>query len=464
MERVTTVRVSDDACGTRPAALLGDASRRAVAYLAGLADRKVAPPPGALAALARFAEPLADSPTDDRETLDLLDAIGSPATMATAGGRYFGFVVGGSLPMALAANWLAGAWDQNANMRVLSPVACAIEGVAAGWLVDLLGLPSGTHVSFTTGTTTADMTALLAARRTVLGRHGWDVERRGLAGAPPVTAIVGGEVHATMYRALSVLGIGRDQIQHVSVDGQGRMRPDALPPIVGPTIVCLQAGNVNTGAFDPVGDICRRVRPHGAWVHVDGAFGLWAAASRRLRHLTDGVAEADSWASDGHKWLNVPYDSGLAFLRDVDPLREALAMTADYLIQDAGDPMNTTLETSRRARGVDVWAALRSLGRHGVERLVDESCRLAGRFADGLRGAGHDVLNEVCLNQVLVSFGGTDVTRRVVARVQEDGTCWCSGTTWRGTAAMRISVSSWATTEEDVERSLDAITRIAAGG
>jgi glutamate/tyrosine decarboxylase-like PLP-dependent enzyme len=346
----------------------------------------------------------------------------------------------------------------------MSPTACAIEATAKRWLVQILGLPAGAHASLTTGTTTADMTVLTAARRAVLLRDGWDVEAKGLAGAPRIQVIVGQEVHTTIYRALSVLGLGRDQIHHVPVDGQGRMRVEALPAIVGPTIVCVQAGNVNTGAFDPIGEVCRRVRAEGAWVHVDGAFGLWAGASRSRRYLTDGIAEADSWVSDGHKWLNVPYDCGLAFVRDVEPLREALAMSADYLMQDVSDPMNTTLESSRRARGIEVWAALRSLGLDGVEALVDQSCRLARRFADGLRAAGHDVLNEVCLNQVLVAFGDADTTGRVLEQVRAEGTCWCGGTRWQGRAAMRISVSAWATTDEDVDRSVAAICTTAASG
>jgi len=442
--------------------LLADAARRAQAYLDRLDTRPVAPSATEVAALARLDEPLPRGPGAAADTLALMDEIGSPATVASAGPRYFGFVTGGALPAAVAAGWLASAWDQNGAMRVMSPAASAIEATARRWLVEILGLPSETHVSFATGTTTADMTTLIAARRAVLQRHGWDVERQGLAGAPRIRVIVGEAVHTTLYRALSVVGVGRDQIHHVPADDQGRMRAEALPPVDGPTIVCVQAGNVNSGAFDPVGEICRRVRPAGAWVHVDGAFGLWAAASPDLRHLTEGIAGADSWVSDGHKWLNVPYDCGLAFVRLIEPLREALAMRAVYLVQDLEDPMNTTLEASRRARGIEVWAALRSLGRSGVAALVDQSCRLARRFADGLRDAGYDVLNEVCLNQVLVAFGDADATARVIEDVQAEGTCWCGGTTWNGRAAMRISVSGWATTDEDVDRSL-AVIRTMAG-
>ncbi len=443
------------------AALLTDAARRTLAYLDGLETRRVAPAPADVAALGAFEEPLPETPTDAAQTFELLDRIGSPATVASAGGRFFGFVVGGALPVTVAAHWLATGWDQNANMTVLSPATCALENIAGRWLVDVLGLPAETHCSLTTGTTTADMVALLAAREAVLKGHGWDLRAKGLFGAPSIRVVVGEEVHTTMYRALSVIGVGDEQIHRVPVDAQGRMRADALPPVEGPTIVCVQAGNVNTGAFDPIREICEAVRPAGAWVHVDGAFGLWAAASRATRHLIEGFELADSWATDGHKWLNVPYDSGIAFVRDVEPLERALAMSAAYLIQDVRDPMNTTLEGSRRARGVDVWAALRSLGRQGVEALVDQHCHFARVIAARLRQAGYRVLNDVQLNQVLVSFGDRERTQRIVRRIQDEGTCWGSGTTWQGHAALRISVSSWCTTERDLERSLDAILSIA---
>jgi len=443
------------------AALLRDAAQRAEAFLRSLDERRVRPAPEALAALRGLRRELPARPTSAANVLAELDAVGSPSAMASSGGRFFGFVIGAALPVSVAANWLATAWDQNANMEVVAPGACALESVAARWLVEVLGFPDGTHCSLTTGTTTADITALVAARHSVLARCGWDVERRGLAGSPPVTVVVGEEVHATMLRALAVVGFGRDQIRFVPVDERGRMRVEALPEIAGPTIVCVQAGNVNTGAFDPIAEVCERVRPEGAWVHLDGAFGLWAAASPGRRHLVAGVERVDSAASDAHKWLNTPYDCGLAFVRDRDALGIALGMSADYLVQNPGDPMKTTLEASRRARGVEVWAALQALGREGLEALVDGCCELAQRFAGGLRQAGFDVLNEVELNQVLVRFGDDERTRRVVAAVQEEGTCWCSGTTWQGKAAMRISVSSWATTAEDVDRSLEAIRRCA---
>jgi glutamate/tyrosine decarboxylase-like PLP-dependent enzyme len=395
--------------------------------------------------------------------LAFLDRYGSPATVASAGSRYFGFVIGGSLPAALAANWLAAAWDQNAALIAASPAAAAIEQVALRWLLDVLLLPADCGGAFATGATMANFTALAAARHALLDRAGWDVEEQGMFGAPPITVVVGEEVHASLVKALGMLGLGRSRLVKVAVDDQGRMRPDALPPLSGPTIVCIQAGNVNTGAFDPASELAAAAHAQGAWVHVDGAFGLWALAAPGRRHLAAGVADADSWATDAHKWLNVPYDSGLAFVRDSTALRAAMGVSAAYLIEsDTREPSHYTPELSRRARGVEVWAALRSLGLAGIADLVERTCRHAARFAQGLSAAGYDVLNDVDLNQVLVSFGDADVTRRVVAGVQSDGTCWCGGTVWQGHTAMRISVSSWATTEADVDRSLAAMLRVAA--
>jgi glutamate/tyrosine decarboxylase-like PLP-dependent enzyme len=310
----------------------------------------------------------------------------------------------------------------------------------------------------------AHITALAAARHAVLARVGWNVEADGLCGAPPITVVVGAEAHPTLFKALGVIGLGRSRVVRVPVDGQGRMRPEALPRLAGPAIVCTQAGNVNTGACDPHREIVAYAHEARAWVHVDGAFGLWAAAVPSLAHLTEGVQDADSWATDAHKWLNVPYDSGLAFVRDADVLRAAMAVTAEYLptAAEQRNPSDYTPELSRRARGVEVWAVLRALGRSGLAELVERTCRHARRFAKGLTAAGYQVLNEVALNQVLVSFGDPETTRRVIAGIQADGTCWCGETTWQGQTAMRISVSSWATTEADVERSLEAILRVAS--
>jgi glutamate/tyrosine decarboxylase-like PLP-dependent enzyme len=445
--------------------LLREVAERAIRYRDGLNARGVAPSPEAVERLARLGEPFPQKPADPRDVLALLDEVGSPATVATNGGRFFGFVTGASLPAALAANWLAGAWDQNAFSFASSPAAVALEEVALGWLIDALALPEGCGGAFVTGATMANFTALAAARHDVLERLGWDVEAEGLFGAPSVKVFVGAEAHPTLLKALGMLGLGRRRLTTVPTDGQGRMRADALPRMSKsePTIMCIQAGNVNTGAFDPAAEVCAAAREAGAWVHVDGAFGLWAAASDKRTHLAAGVAEADSWATDAHKWLNVPYDCGLAFVRRPETLRAAMSISAAYLPEgEAREPMHYTPEASRRARGVEVWAALRSLGREGLSELIERNCAYAARFAEGFRAAGYEVLNEVVLNQVLVSFGDEEATRRVVAGVQADGTCWCGGTVWQGRAAMRVSVSSWATTEEDVERSLSAILRVAS--
>jgi glutamate/tyrosine decarboxylase-like PLP-dependent enzyme len=442
--------------------LLSEAAERAVRYLEGLDSRGVAPVAGAIERLTKWDEPLPGEPTDPETVVALLDEIGSPATMAMAGPRFFGFVIGGALPAALAANWLAGAWDQNTALSAVTPGTALLERIALRWLLDVLGLPPTCGGAFVTGATMANVTALAAARHAVLAGVGWDVEAQGLFGAPPVTVVVGAEAHPSALKALGLLGLGRTRVVTVPVDGQGRMRAEALPPLAGPTVVCIQAGNVNTGAFDPAPEICRRARAAGAWVHVDGAFGLWAAAAPPRAHLAAGVGEADSWATDAHKWLNVPYDSGLAFVRDPEALRAAMAVSAAYLpAGESRNPADYTPELSRRARGVEVWAALRSLGRAGLADLVERTCRHAARFAEGLRAAGYQVLNEVVLNQVLVSFGDQEATTRVIAAIQADGTCWCGGTVWQGHVAMRISVSSWATTESDVERSLDAMLRVA---
>jgi glutamate/tyrosine decarboxylase-like PLP-dependent enzyme len=444
--------------------LLPMTATRALAYLDGLDTRGVRPAPEALARLAELGGPLPDAPTAAAEVIALLDRVGSPATVASAGGRYYGFVVGGALPAALAANWLATAWDQNAGTAVLSPVSAALEAITQSWLLDLLALPAASGVGFVTGATMANLSALAAARHAVLERAGWDVESQGLFGAPPITMVVGDEVHVSVLKALSVLGLGRERIVRVPVDGQGRMRPEALPALAGPTIICLQTGNVNSGACDPVDELCAIAHDAGAWVHVDSAFGLWLAAAPARAHLVRGIANADSWATDAHKWLNVPYDSGLVICRQPEHLRAAMSVSAAYLEQQdvRGEPYQYTPEMSRRARGVEVWAALRALGRAGVAGLIERSCRYATRFAEGLRSAGYQVLNDVVSNQVLVSFGDADTTRQVIAALQAEGICWCGGTVWQGQAAMRISVSSWATTEEDVERSLAAMLRNAA--
>jgi glutamate/tyrosine decarboxylase-like PLP-dependent enzyme len=443
--------------------LLQDAAQRASNYLDALPARGVAPSPEAVRQLGELDEPLPAHPRAAAHVLRRLDEIGSPATMAMAGPRFFGFVIGGALPVTVAANWLATAWDQNAAIQTVTPGTAAFEAVALRWLLDLLQLPPEAGGAFVTGATQANLCGLAAARHAVLKRAGWNVEADGLFGAPPIQVIVGAEAHPTLFKALGVLGFGRDRVVRVPVDGQGRMRADALPAISSPAILCLQAGNVNTGAFDPIAELCERAHAAGAWVHVDGAFGLWAAASPTLRQHCEGIGTADSWATDAHKWLNVPYDSGLAFVRDADGLRAAMSVSAAYLPSNASarSPSDFTPELSRRARGVDVWAALSSLGRSGMADLLDRCHRHARRFAEGLADSGFRILNDVVLNQVLVSFGDVETTRQVIAEIQREGTCWCGVTEWQGQTAMRISVSSWATTEEDVEMSLEAMRRAA---
>jgi glutamate/tyrosine decarboxylase-like PLP-dependent enzyme len=441
---------------------LEETALRTARYAAGMATRRVAPLPEAVERLAALGGTLPESPSDPATVLALLDDIGSPATVATTGGRYFGFVTGGALPAALAANRLAGIWDPNAAFSVMSPVAAKIEEIALTWLRGVFGLPASCVAGFVTGATMANFTALAAARHAVLRRANWNVAEDGLFGAPAIRVVVSAEAHASLLKALSLLGLGSKRVSTVPTDHQGRMNPEALPALDDRTIVCIQAGNVNTGSFDPADQIVSRAHGAGAWVHVDGAFGLWAAAAPSRAYLTAGISGADSWASDFHKWLNVPYDSGIAFVRQEEDLRGAMAISAAYLPeQGLRDPAQFTPEASRRARGIEVWAALKSLGRQGLAELVDRSCHLAERFARGLRSAGYSVLNDVVLNQVLVSFGDPETTRRVVEEVQREGTCWCGGTQWHDQTAMRISVSCWATTEGDVDRSLEAILRVA---
>jgi glutamate/tyrosine decarboxylase-like PLP-dependent enzyme len=444
---------------TDRATLFADAASRAARYLAALSDRSVAPTPEALAGLARLAPPLPERGLEAERVLALLDEAGSPATLATAGPRFFGFVIGGALPATVAAGMLAAAWDQNAGLRVTSPVAAALEDAAIAWLLELLALPMDAGVGFVTCATTANQSGLAAARHALLARQGWDVEAKGLFGAPPLRVVVGAEVHVSVLKALAVIGLGSERLERVPVDGQGRMRADALPALDERTILCLQAGNVNTGAFDPAVPLIDRARAAGAWVHVDGAFGLWARAAASLAPSAAGLDGADSLATDAHKWLNVPYDSGLVFCRDAAMLRAALrGPTAAYLKEgEAREPDQYVPEFSRRARGTEVWAALLSLGRQGLRDLFEGSCRHARRFAAALRADGHTVLNDVVLNQVLVSFGSPERTRRVIEEIQKGGVLWCGGTVWQGQTAMRISVSCWATTEADVERSLAGI-------
>jgi aromatic-L-amino-acid decarboxylase len=444
--------------------VLTDAAGRARNYLKTIRDRHVGVSQEALDKLPLLAGSLSANGEDSHALLKLLDEIGSPATMATTSGRSFGGVIGGALPATVAAQWLADAWDQNACLFEFSPVAAYLEEVVLGWLLNLFGLPPTSGGALVTGTQMADVTALAAARYFVLSKVGWDVKSKGLFGAPLVKVIVGEEVHATMLKALTLLGIGASQIHIVSADSQGRMKPSEIPRMNGPVIVCAQVGNVNTGACDPVDEICEVAQRQDAWVHVDGAFGLWAVATPKHKHLLKGIARADSWATDAHKWLNVPYDSGIVIVREPETLHIAMSITASYYPDPSSrrEPMQWGPESSRRARAVAIWMALRSLGTRGVADLIERTCRHARTFADGFRAEGYEVLNDVVLNQVLISFGDDELTTRIISNIQREGTCWCGGTVWKGRKAMRISVSSWATTSRDVTRSLEAMLKIAA--
>ena len=441
----------------------------AARFLDSLAERSVA----ATATIEELREalggPLSEEGVDDAEVVAELVAGAEPGVVGSQTGRYFGFVIGSALPASVAADWLATTWDQNGFSVVTSPAAAAVEEIAAGWLVELLGLPAGVSSGFVTGAQGANTTALAAARQHVLARAGWDVARDGLVGAPRIRVLAGAERHVTIDRSLRLLGLGTACLELVPVDGQGRIRAEALKEALeaaaGPTIVCAQAGNVNTGAVDPLAEIADACETTEAWIHVDGAFGLWAAASPRYRQLVDGVERADSWAADAHKWLNVPYDCGIVFTKHPAAHADAMAVAASYLQRAGGrSPSDWVPESSRRARGFAVWAALRSLGRNGVAELVDRCCEHARRFAELLAAEpGVEILNEICLNQVLVRFRDDDeTTREVVRRVQDDGTCWLGVTDWQGRAAMRISVSSFRTTTDDVERSAAAILEAAA--
>ena len=438
------------------------AAERAQRYVRAAPVRRVGPSEAAVSALAEFHETFPQSSCDPSNVIERLDEIGSAATVATTGGRYFGFVNGGMVPAAMAANWLAATWNQNAALRVMSPVAAELEEVAIRWVCEALGLPADCAGGLVTGATTANFTALATARYALLARAGWDVTADGMFSAPPIEVVVGAEVHASVLKALSLAGFGTKRVTIVEADSQGRMRADKLPRLGERTIVCIQAGNVNTGAFDPAVEICQAAKERGAWVHVDGAFGLWARVSPKFEQLTRGFEQADSWATDAHKWPNAGYDNGLVLVRDGIALRTSMGISAAYL-EPGGrrEPMHHTPESSRRARGVELWAALKSLGRSGLRALIERTCVYAQRFCRGFREAGFEVLNEVVINQVLVSFGSPEATREVIRRIQEDGTCWCGGTVWQGKTAMRISVSSWATTEADVQSSLQGIIRIA---
>jgi glutamate/tyrosine decarboxylase-like PLP-dependent enzyme len=448
--------------------LLQRAHDHALAFLKKLPERHVGARATRDELLMTFRAPLSEAGEEPARVLDLLANGAERGVVASAGPRYFGFVIGGSLPVALAADWITSAWDQNTGIFVTSPIASVLEEVAREWLLELFDLPRTAGVGFVTGGQMANCTALAAARDAVLRRVGYNVEDQGLTGAPAVNIVLGAEAHITIYSSLRLIGFGSKKATIVETDEQGRLRPaalrNALAKLEGPTIVCAQAGNVNTGAVDPLREVAAIAHERNAWLHVDGAFGLWGRASRDRAPLLDGAELADSWATDAHKWLNVPYDNGIVIVRDSAAHRASMTVSAEYLEQTAGkerDPLDWVPEFSRRGRGITVYAALRSLGRRGVESLVDRLCARARQMGDLLRKEkGVRVLNDVVLNQVLVRFGDDDEkTRRTIARAQQDGTCWMAGTTWHGMAAMRISVSNWATSEDDIERSAAAILR-----
>jgi glutamate/tyrosine decarboxylase-like PLP-dependent enzyme len=449
----------------------------ALTYLAALPSRPVGEQATLAELRARLGAPLAAAGEDALAVVRDLAAGAEPGLVASAGPRYFGYVIGGSVPAAVAADWLTSTWDQNGGIHSTSPAAAVVEEIAATWCLDLLGLPAGASVGFVTGCQMAHTTALAAARHALLARVGWDVEEQGLAQAPPLRILAGDETHVTVLRALRLLGLGSGAVERVESDAQGRMDARALDRRLAagaagaaagaPILICAQVGNVNTGACDPLAEIAALARRHDAWLHVDGAFGLWAAAAPRRRHLVAGAALAHSWATDAHKWLNVPYDSGLVAVADPVAHRAAMTTSAGYLQQHEGrDAIDFVPEFSRRARGFAIYAALRSLGRDGVAGVVETCCQIAAAIAERLAAhPGVEVLNEVALNQVLVRFLAPDgsaaatdaLTRAVIRRVQREGTCWLAGTTWHGMAAMRISVSNWSTTADDARLSADAI-------
>lgn len=453
--------LSLDSIGTTAA--VERAASHALDYVGRIPSRRVAPDAAALAALSVFDEPLPAQGSDATDVLDQLHHHASPATVATTGGRFFGLVVGGSTPAAMGAAMLAASWDQVAIMEAVAPSSVRLERVAARWVLDLLGLPATCSVGFATGSSVANLTALAAARHAQYRKLGVAIDRVGLAGAPPLRAVVSEQAHVTVLKALNVLGIGQDQIERVACNRQGQMVPSAIPKLDERSLLCLQAGNVNSGASDPFAEIVGPARRAGAWVHVDGAFGLWAAASPALQPLVEGVEDADSWAVDAHKWLNTPYDCGLAICRDPLAVHAVMTTQAPYLAHDVqAAPKDMVLEFSRRARGVEVWAALKELGREGVIDLLDRCCAHARDLARGLEALGFEVLNEVVLNQVVATAGTPEQVQRLVSAVQQEGECWFGSTVWQGRTAIRLSVASWATTAQDIERTLASIQRAVA--
>ena len=445
--------------------LVRTAADHAIAYASSIDGRAAAPTREAVAALAAFDEALPDGPTDAAETIELLHRIGGPATMGSTGPNYFGFVNGATYPVALGASFLVDTWDQNAALPVMSPVAAAIYDVARRWTLDVLGLDGDSDVAFVTGATVANASCLAAARDALLDQHGWDVQRDGLFGAPEIHVVIGEKAHSTLRKSLGLIGLGRERVTIVPADDQGRMRASDLPldiPDGVPVLVCAQAGEVNTGAFDPFHEIADWVAARNGWLHVDGAFGLWALADRSRAVLVEGLDRADSWATDGHKWLNVTYDCGIAIVRRAGALRRTFAAVAGYLPPDDGfEAMHHTPQSSQRARQIEVWAVLRTLGRSGVADMVRQASDAAAAIADRLRDAGFLILNDVVLNQVLVRLDDPETTELLLAEIQRDGRVWCGPTQWAGGTAMRVSVSSWKTTTDDALAAADVMIECA---
>ena len=443
--------------------LLHAAAESGIKFLDSLDQRSVSPSQNELNGLEKLNNPLQEESIEPELVIKLLSEVGSKTTIANAGGRYFGFIIGGSHPVSLAANWLAGSWDQNSGLIVTSPFNAKIEEITSDWLKEILPVAKDSVVGFVTGDTVANFCGLAAARHSILKKQGWNVEANGLFGAPPIKVVIGEQAHGSLLKTLSLVGFGSKRVIIVPADEQGRMLADKLPQDIDErTIVCIQSGSVNTGSFDPADKIIPLCKKKDAWVHVDAAFGLWAGASPKKSYLTKGVELADSWATDAHKWLNVPYDSGIIFVKNPDDLRSAMSMEAAYLDQSGSRiPYHYTPELSKKARAIEIWATLRSLGKKGIAELIDRTCSHAEKFAEGLTNAGYKILNDVVVNQVLVSFGNSEKTDKIISELQKDGTCWVGGTKWNGESAMRISVSSWATTDDDVERSIEAMIRIA---
>jgi glutamate/tyrosine decarboxylase-like PLP-dependent enzyme len=441
--------------------LLAEAARRAIAYRQRVDDEPIRPDPSA--DLSELGGDFPDGPTDPMKVLELMDDVGTRGTMGFSSSRFFGWVIGGVQPVALAADWLVSAWDQPTYAAQASPATVTMEAAAIGWVKEAAHLPETSWGVFVTGTTVAHIATLAAARSAVLAAEGWDATGQGLFGAPEVSVVVGAEVHPSLVKALGVVGLGRHRVIEVPVDEQGRMRSDVFPEVSPPAIVCLQAGNVNTGAFDPMAEIIPRAKEAGAWVHVDGAFGFWAAASPRLSHLTEGMDLADSWATDAHKYLNVPYDAGLALVRNPSDLERLMSVEAAYLVEGhiGQDPGLYAPEMSRRARGVPTWAVLKTLGRSGLADMVDRTVDMARRFADGMREAGFGVINDVVLNQVLVDFGSPEETERIVREIQAEGIMFAGPTVWQGRTAMRVSVSNFGTSEKEIDASIEAVLKVA---